>query len=49
MRMVRNAIIEDRFPHFVHEFFTKYFKGKQLPVWAVDALQMVGIKLLQKI
>lgn len=45
MRRVRNAILEDRYPQFVQEFFDNYFGGKGPPTWAVEALKTVGIDL----
>jgi queuine tRNA-ribosyltransferase catalytic subunit len=49
MNAARNAIIEDRYPRFVHDFFTTYYRGKQAPSWAIDALRMVGINLNQQL
>lgn len=46
MRNVRNAILEDRYPAFVKDFFKKYFVGQGPPDWAVEALRTVGIDLL---
>jgi queuine tRNA-ribosyltransferase catalytic subunit len=45
MKAARNAIMEDRFPGFVKDFFPRYFGSKPPPAWAVDALKMVGINL----
>ena len=45
MEAARAAIIEDRYPTFVRDFFGKYFNGKPAPQWAVDALKGVGIDL----
>jgi len=47
MKATRNAILEDRFPAFVRDFFHRYFGDKGPPDWAVDALRGVGIDLLQ--
>jgi queuine tRNA-ribosyltransferase catalytic subunit len=47
MKAARNAIIEDRFAFFVHNFFARYYKGKPVPSWATDALAVVGINLNQ--
>lgn len=47
MKAVRHAIIEDEFPQFVHDFFARYYDGKQFPPWAIDALEVVGINLNQ--
>jgi queuine tRNA-ribosyltransferase len=47
MGRVRQAIIEDRYPSFVREFFTKlYGENTNFPGWAVDALRGVGVDLL---
>ena len=45
MRSARNAIIEDRYPAFVKDFFSKYFGDAAPPLWAVTALKSVGIDL----
>ncbi|RMZ81497.1 hypothetical protein DV738_g2290, partial [Chaetothyriales sp. CBS 135597] len=45
MRSVRTAILEDRYPAFVKEFFVRYFPGKPAPEWAVEALSGVGIAI----
>lgn len=51
----RDAIMEDRFPAYVREFFDGYF-GNQgadgsivvaYPRWCVDALKSVGIDLVE--
>lgn len=44
MRNIRNAIIEQRFPTFVIDFFQKRYPHDK-PNWAVDALDSVGIDL----
>lgn len=48
MNTARCAIIEDRFPHFVQDFFARYYSGKQVPSWATNALGVVGITLNQR-
>jgi queuine tRNA-ribosyltransferase len=45
MRRARNAILEDRYPEFVRNFFAEYFADKGVPDWAVDALKGVGIEI----
>ncbi|OJD29761.1 queuine trna-ribosyltransferase [Diplodia corticola] len=45
MRSVRSAIIEDRFPDFVRDFFNKRYPRSDYPPWAVDALAGVGVQL----
>lgn len=47
MNGLRNAIIEDRFPDQVKQFFASYFGDKsKYPEWAVAALKSVNIDLL---
>ncbi|KAK2742533.1 hypothetical protein FQN55_007819 [Onygenales sp. PD_40] len=47
MGSVRQAIIEDRFPAFLHEFFRKMYGDREnIPQWAVTALRGVGVDLL---
>ncbi|KAF2997281.1 hypothetical protein E8E14_005910 [Neopestalotiopsis sp. 37M] len=44
---VRNAIIEDRYPAFLRQFFADLYSDKaQYPDWAVEALRGVGVDLL---
>ena len=45
MTRVRQAILEDMYPHFVKEFFENYFPQTGPPKWAVVALRQVGIDL----
>lgn len=45
MRSVRSAIIEDRYPDFLRDFFNKRYPSKDYPSWAVDALAGVGVQL----
>ncbi|KAL7816126.1 Queuine tRNA-ribosyltransferase [Trichoderma gracile] len=46
MREIRQAVIEDRFPAYIREFFAGLYEDKtQYPEWAVDALKMVGVDL----
>lgn len=45
MRRARTAILEDRYPAFVKDFFATYFGGKPAPEWAVEALRGVGIEI----
>jgi queuine tRNA-ribosyltransferase catalytic subunit len=49
MRRVREAIIADRFPAFLKEFFSDFHGGDRTkyPDWAVDALRRVGVDLLE--
>jgi queuine/archaeosine tRNA-ribosyltransferase len=47
MNNVRQAIIEDRYPVFLKEFFAKLYADKsKYPEWAVNALKGVGVDLL---
>jgi queuine/archaeosine tRNA-ribosyltransferase len=48
MRLVREAITEDRYPQFVKDFFSKLYSAQKekYPKWAVDALSGVGVELL---
>ena len=47
MGQARSAILEDRFPDYLREFFPRYFKGDKdgVPRWCVDALLSVGVDL----
>jgi queuine/archaeosine tRNA-ribosyltransferase len=48
MRLAREAILEDRYPQFVRDFFNKLYHGEKIkyPQWAVAALRGVGLDLL---
>lgn len=48
MSAIRQAIIEDRFPAFIRQFFSDIYNGdkSKFPEWAVGALQRVGMDLL---
>lgn len=48
MGAARQAIIEDRYPTFVRQFFSRLYNGDktQYPEWAVGALRGVGMDLL---
>lgn len=47
MGRVRAAIIEDRYPAFLREYFAKMCEGdaSKAPMWAVTALRLVGVDL----
>ncbi|KAL7627446.1 hypothetical protein AAE478_001639 [Parahypoxylon ruwenzoriense] len=46
MREVRAAIVADRFPEFIRQFFANLYPDKEgYPKWAVDALRGVGVDL----
>ncbi|KAH8923659.1 queuine tRNA-ribosyltransferase 1 [Atractiella rhizophila] len=48
MARTRAAILEDRFPSFLKEYFRSYYhEAKNYPRWAVDALRSVGVDLLE--
>lgn len=51
MGQARKAIKEDRYPEFLHKFFSTLYDGQkdQYPQWAVDALRTVGVDLLSDI
>lgn len=44
----RTAILNDRFPAFVRDFFATLYGGRLelVPAWARDALGGVGVELL---
>lgn len=48
MRLAREAILQDRYPQFVKDFFGKLYdwKKEKYPVWAVRALRGVGVDLI---
>ncbi|KAF2805828.1 queuine tRNA-ribosyltransferase [Mytilinidion resinicola] len=47
MKRARHAILEDKYPAFVKDFFGKVYSDKtNFPVWAVEALKGVGVDLL---
>ncbi|KAK6214481.1 putative ATP-dependent helicase IRC3 [Pestalotiopsis sp. IQ-011] len=47
MEDVRNAVIEDRYPAFLRQFFAYLYANKtDYPDWAVEALRGVGVDLL---
>jgi len=50
MRMVRESILQDRFPRFCKDFFGKLYKlqKERYPNWAVDALRSVGVDLMSE-
>ncbi|OKP10827.1 hypothetical protein PENSUB_3647 [Penicillium subrubescens] len=49
MGSVRQAIIEDRYPAFLRQFFSNIYSGDKTkyPEWAVGALRGVGMDLLE--
>ncbi|MCJ1293699.1 hypothetical protein MMC34_005254 [Xylographa carneopallida] len=51
MGQIRTAIIEDRYPQFLRDYFRRLYKGdsSKFPSWAVSALLRVGVDLLAEI
>lgn len=49
MKAARSAIIEDKYPDFLKEFFDRLYEGDRtkVPKWAADALHGVGVDLLK--
>ncbi|KAK2704990.1 hypothetical protein QYM36_017140 [Artemia franciscana] len=45
MKRIRTAIIEGVFPEYIHEFLKKMYPNKEVPKWAVDALESVNIDM----
>ncbi|KXT13800.1 hypothetical protein AC579_2340 [Pseudocercospora musae] len=50
MRRAREAVIEDRYPHFLKDYFSALYAGnkEKYPEWAVQALRGVGVDLLEQ-
>ena len=50
MRRIREAIIADRYPQFLKDFFSKLYNGQKdkYPEWAVGALKGVGVDILEE-
>lgn len=47
MGSARQAIIDDRFPAFIRNFFAGLYSDRsKFPEWAVEALQRVNVDLL---
>lgn len=47
MGAARQAILEDRFPAFLREFFRNLYGEKpNYPAWVVGALRRVGVDLM---
>ena len=48
MGRVRDAIVEDRYPEFLREYFATMYSGDmvRVPQWAVGALRGVGVDLI---
>ncbi|KAI8381545.1 queuine tRNA-ribosyltransferase [Radiomyces spectabilis] len=47
MKEMRCAIAEDTFPQWIHQFFSRYYgTPDRYPLWAVHALNAVGVQLM---
>lgn len=47
MKQIREAIIADRYPAFVREFFSNLYEDRsETPEWAVGALKSVGLDIM---
>lgn len=48
MRRAREAIVEDRYPEFVKQYFHTLYSGEkeEYPRWAVGALRRVDVDLM---
>lgn len=47
MKEMRTAIEADAFPAWIKQFFANYFGDRnKYPVWAINALQSVGVDLM---
>ena len=47
MKSIREAIKNDKYPQFVKQFAKNNYPDGNYPKWALNALQSVGINLLQ--
>lgn len=48
MQGAREAILEDRFPQYLKDFFRRFYHdGSNYPGWAVEALRSVDVDLLE--
>jgi tRNA-guanine family transglycosylase len=46
MKLAREAILEDRYPQFVKDFFARLYPDREdYPRWAINALSTVNIAL----
>lgn len=43
----RDAILGDTYPDYLRSFFARYFKATGYPRWCIDALNEVGVDLLE--
>ena len=47
MREIREAIIQDRFPAYIKQFFANLYESRtEYPDWAVEALRQVNVDLM---
>jgi queuine tRNA-ribosyltransferase catalytic subunit len=49
MGAARDAILKGEFPGYLRSFFRTYYGETGYPRWIVDALQSVGVDLLEGI
>jgi len=47
MGQVRDAILKDEYPAFLKGFFKEYYADGKYPRWILDALNSVGVDLLE--
>ena len=47
MGQARTAILKDRYPAYLQTFFSKYYREGGYPEWCVNALNSVGVDLLE--
>nr|KAG8833114.1 hypothetical protein FRC18_004115 [Serendipita sp. 400]KAG9055524.1 hypothetical protein FS842_001960 [Serendipita sp. 407] len=45
----RDAIMEDRYPQYLKNFFQEYFGTIGYPRWCIEALRTVGVDLLEDV
>ncbi|KAG8816110.1 hypothetical protein FRC17_000461 [Serendipita sp. 399] len=45
----RDAIMQDKYPQYLKEFFREYFGTSGYPRWCIDALKSVGVDLLEDV
>ena len=48
MGQARDSIMDGTFPAYLHRFFADYFGDAGYPEWCVNALQSVGVDLLER-
>jgi queuine tRNA-ribosyltransferase catalytic subunit len=46
VKLAREAILEDRYPQFVKDFFARLYPNREdFPKWAINALSKVNVDL----